>query len=283
MLQRRTFLTAGASLLLGSQAMAQTSPAEVLLWPQGAPGADKVKAQQEIGRSASGSLFVTGVTRPSIAIYKPSGPFTKAVMIVPGGGFRQVVTGKEGHDIAKWLVQNGVAAGVLTYRLTADQWPQGPQIMLEDSQRALRLLRQETGAAKVGVLGFSAGGLIAAILDSRANEKAYPAYDPADALSAKPDFVGLGYAVLNAKRPRIDNGLRKFAKNPAPTFLFHAMDDARVGVENSRYAYREITKAGGKAEMHLFRTGDHGFALTSRPGSPSAAWPTLFLDWLQRL
>jgi acetyl esterase/lipase len=272
---RRTFLAAFLAASLPLSALAQTAPSgEILLWPNGAPGAAKVKVEQVVGRSASGSLFVTGVTRPSLVVYRPRGPYTKAVLVIPGGGFRQVVSGKEGHDIAKWLADNGVAAGVLTYRLTSEGWPQGDQIMLEDSQRAIRLLRQQTGAAKVGALGFSAGGRVAVMLDGGAARKVYQPIDAADALPAKPDFIGLGYGVFYN---------RDMAKAPAPAFIFHAQDDPKVPVSVARTAYEAITRAGGKAELHVFPTGDHGFALVSPPGSPSAAWPGLFLDWLARL
>lgn len=273
MLNRRLFIAAFLASV-PMTAAAQTVGGEILLWPNGAPGAEKVKVKQVIGRSESGSLFATGVTRPSLVVYRPSGAFTKAVLVIPGGGFRQVVTGKEGHDIAKWLASNGIAAGVLTYRLTSDGWPQGANIMLEDSQRAIRLLRQETGAAQVGVLGFSAGGTLAADLDARAGEAAYKAVDAADRLPAQPDFVGLGYPALRTV---------KLTPPYAPTFIFHAEDDTRVPVSGSREAYKEITRAGGKAELHIFPTGGHGFALVSPPGSPSAVWPGLFLDWLKRL
>jgi acetyl esterase/lipase len=274
---RRFARTLGAlalTLVLAAPVLAQTAPDEIALWPQGAPGAETMKLEQTLNTSASGQPFITGVLRPTLTIYKPDGPFTQAVLVIPGGGFRNVVIGKEGHDIARWLVQNGVAAGVLTYRLPSDNWPQHDQIMLEDAQRAIRVLRQKTGAAKVGALGFSAGGRIAVMLDGGAGQKVYKPIDAADALSAKPDFVGLGYGVFRAQ---------DMAKAPAPAFIFHAEDDPKVPVSVSRSAYEAITRAGGKAELHIFATGDHGFALQSPPGAPSAAWPGLFLDWLKRL
>jgi acetyl esterase/lipase len=259
----------------GVSAHAQAPAGEILLWPNGAPGANRMKLEQTPSTSQGGMQVVTGVTRPSLTLYRPSGPFTKAVLVVPGGGFRNVVVGKEGHDIARWLAQNGIAAGVLTYRLPVDNWPQGGDaIMLEDAQRAIRLLRRETGAAKVGVLGFSAGGRIAVLLDGGADKKAYAPLDDADKLSAKPDFVGLGYGAFNP---------RDMARVPAPAFIFHGADDAKVSVARAQAAYAAFTQAGAKAELHIFKQTDHGFALQSPPGSPSAAWPQLFLDWLKRL
>jgi acetyl esterase/lipase len=271
---RRAFVVALMATAMPMAAIAQTSSGEILLWPRGAPGAATMKVEQAVEANDSGPRAASGVIRPSIVIYRPSVPFTRAVLVIPGGGFRQVVVGKEGHDIARWLAANGIAAGVLTYRLTADGWPQGDQIMLEDAQRAIRLLRQQTGAAKVGALGFSAGGRIAVMLDGGARKKVYEPIDTADALPAKPDFIGLGYGVFYA---------RDMAKAPAPAFIFHAEDDPKVPVTVARTAYRAIRRAGGKAELHIFKTGGHGFALISPPGSPSAGWPQLFLDWLGRL
>ena len=258
---------------VGLSAMAQAPAGETLLWPGGAPGAERMKLRQELHTSAAGQPYVTGVMRPTLTVYRPSGPFTTAVLVVPGGGFRNVVVGREGHDVARWLARHGVAAGVLTYRLPSEGWAQRQNVVLEDSQRAIRLLRQQTGAARVGVMGFSAGGAIAIMLDGKAGEKAYAPIDAADALSAKPDFLALGYAPFDS---------RDLAKSPAPAFLFHAADDPKVDVKDSRAAEKAIIRRGGKAEMHVFRTGGHGFGL-GWEGQESAAWPGLFLEWLKRL
>lgn len=261
------------TLALGPPALAQAPAGEILLWPKGAPGAARMTLKQETHTSQSGQPYVTGVTRPTLTVYRPSGPFTTAVLVVPGGGFRNVVIGREGHDVARWLAQNGIAAGVLTYRLPTEGWPQRDKVVIEDAQRAIRLLRQQTGAARVGVMGFSAGGVVAIRLDGKAGEKAYAPLDAADKLPAKPDFLALGYSPFDT---------RDLAKSPAPTFLVHAEDDPKVDVDDSRAAQAAIQRRGGKAEMHIFKTGGHGFGL-GWEGQETAAWPALFLEWLKRL
>lgn len=239
--------------------------------------------KEVITTSARGDGEFTGVTRPTLTVYRPSGAFTTAILVVPGGGFSKVVVDKEGHEIARWLAKNGIAAGVLSYRLPSDVWPQHSNILLQDAQRGIRLLRQQTAAARTGVMGFSAGGTIAETLDARAGEVSYRAVDGADKLAAKPDFVALVYPYLGIPKRPVDHGFKGFPKAPAPTFLVHAAPDERAPAENSREAYKAIIKAGGKAELHVFPTGEHGFALRSPPGAPTAAWPDLFLDWLKRL
>lgn len=286
MINRRTLAAAaiGCAVIVATPAVAAEPPRELGLWPGAAPGAEKVTAKESFDEVKSGDVIdrpLKGVTRPRLTIYMPAGAKpSRAVLVIPGGGFRSVWSGKEGDEIARWLADNGVAAGVLVYRLPGDGWAAGADTPMQDAARGLRLLRRETGAASVGALGFSAGGTIAAALDARYAEPFYPAVDDADALSAKPDFVGLGYPFL---RPSPTAPFKAFATRPAPAFIFHAADDTTVPSDHSKSAYDAVIKAGGKAELHIFPTGQHGFALRSPQGAPAAAWPKLFLEWLSRL
>ncbi len=228
---------------------------------------------------------IEGVRRPTLSIYPPAkgGPPEASVLVIPGGGFSKIVIDKEGHDVARWLAANGVQAGVLVYRLPRDGWAAGADAPLQDAQRALRLLRRKAGGAKTGVLGFSAGGTIAAALASRAAAALYPPVDDLDAQASLPDFIGLGYPWLT--RPQAPSRATPFHGFSAPTkaFLFHAEDDPKVDVRNSRDAAQAIVAAGGQAELRIFPTGGHGFALRSRPPAPEAAWSGDFLRWLDRL
>jgi acetyl esterase/lipase len=286
MINRRNIAVAAfvCAFCASAPAFAAEAPREISLWPGAAPGGAKVTARESFNEVKSGDIVdrpLVGVTRPRLTIYMPAGakPST-AVLVIPGGGFRSVWSGKEGDEIARWLADNGVAAGVLVYRLPGDGWAAGVDVPMQDAARAMRLLRRETGAAKVGALGFSAGGTIAASLDARFAETFYPAVDGADILSAKPDFVGLGYPFL-ATSPTAP--FKGFSKTPSPAFIFHAADDSTVPAEHSKRAYDAVLKAGGKAELHIFPKGQHGFALRSKPDEPAAAWPGLFLAWLKRL
>lgn len=288
---RRTLLACAASLTLAPRAFA-AEPQEFALWPGVAPGGEKVTVTPEVGPQS-----IKGVIRPTVTIYKPEGAFTKAVLIAPGGGFTQVVMEKEGHEIARWLAKNGIASGVLVYRLPNEGWPQRMEVILQDAQRAMRILRKETGAKQIGVMGFSAGGMLAAALESRWADKSYPDVDALDTVSAKPDFMVLGYSNARVATPLpnlppLPSGLprpapvylfKDFSPNPVPTFIVHAENDTRVPVETSRQAYGALKAKGGKVEMHLFKTGEHGFALRIPEGSDAAAWPQMFLDWMKAL
>jgi acetyl esterase/lipase len=284
-------LALGAAPAFGPSAWAADGkPEPIALWPGAAPGGEKVTAVQTLlpYTMPDGSIdnSVGGVTNPTVSIYPGVGasPARIAVLVIPGGGFNKVVADKEGHAIARWLAGEGITAGVLVYRLPGDGWKARADVTLQDAQRAMRLLRARSGATLVGALGFSAGGTIAGALASRGDETIYPAVDELDAKSATPDFVGLGYAYLTLPKPARPEFLpfRGFTK-PTKAFLFHAVDDVRVPVENSRQAVIDIRKAGGTAEAHEYATGGHGFALTSPPGAPAAVWPGQFLTWVRAL
>ncbi|KSB89159.1 hypothetical protein AS593_04495 [Caulobacter vibrioides] len=288
---RRRLLAVGGGLALAgaTSARADAGAEFVELWPGGPPGGERVRVEERRvaynwpdGRV---DYAVEGVTRPTLSLYPPASRAAPkaAVLVVPGGGFSKVVIDKEGHDVACWLAANGVLAGVLLYRLPRDGWTAGADAPLQDAQRALRLLRAKAGGAKTGALGFSAGGTIAAALAARGEAALYPPVDGLDARPSLPDFVSLGYAWLN--RPQAPAQATPFHGFTAPTkaFLFHAEDDPKVDVRNSREAAEAIVAAGGQAELRIFPTGGHGFALRSRPPAPEAAWSGDFLRWLERL
>lgn len=288
--RRGLLLTVGAMTLTGAaSARAEVEPETLELWPGAPPGGDRVGVEER--RVAHNwpdgrvDYSIEGVRRPTLALYPPTkgGRPKAAILVVPGGGFSKVVIGKEGHEIARWLAANDILAGVLLYRLPRDGWTAGADAPLQDAQRALRLLRSKAGGAKTGALGFSAGGTIAAALASRGGGALYPIVDELDTRPSLPDFVGLGYPWLT--RPLAPPRATPFHGFNGPTraFLFHAEDDPKVDAGNSRDAAAAIIAAGGQAELRIFPTGGHGFALRSRPPAPEAAWADDFLRWLNRL
>ncbi|GGL38309.1 alpha/beta hydrolase [Caulobacter rhizosphaerae] len=290
---RRGLLAAGPLLMLGGAGPATEAdlPGETIaLWPGAAPGGEAVKAAERRvpynwpdGRV---DYSIVGVTRPTLTIYRPVGalPPKFAVLVLPGGGFNKVVIDKEGHDVARWLAGQGIAAGVLLYRLPTDRWSAGVDAPLQDAQRALRLLKAKVGASRTGALGFSAGATLAAALASRGAAPLYPPVDALDGRPVLPDFIGLGYVWLTTPKPRGPEWTPFHGFTvPTQAFIFHAADDPKVPIANAREGAAAIRAAGGQAEVHEYPTGGHGFALRSPPDAPEAAWAGQFLAWLDRL
>lgn len=267
------------------------------VWPRAIPGSQGVNAVEEIiERSTDPSKpdrAITHVSRPRLKIFRPANPDGSAVLVLPGGGYQRVVIDKEGDETAMRLAKAGVTAAVLIYRLPGDGWAGGYDAPLQDAQRAMRLLR--SGAAgkaidprRVGVLGFSAGGHLAANLALRSDAATYHTVDAADALPARPDFAALIYAAyLDGALPAglgVVTGLTPdliavAGKGAQPIFLLHAADDATVPVENSIRMYQALKSAGVPAELHVFPEGGHGFGIAKAAGKPVEVWPDLLLRW----
>lgn len=314
-MHRRTLFTAAAATALlaaslpGSSNAADVKGETLSLWPgDKPPGGENVRVKQsEVARSDDPrfrDVAILNVTQPNLTLFRPAKPNGAAMLIIPGGGYQRVVVGKEGYDIAQWLAGEGVTVFVLLYRLPADGWEAGPDAPLQDAQRAIRLIRAGAKGwgidpARIGVMGFSAGGHLAAMAATRFDKATYKPVDAADKLSARPDIAALGYPVISmvpgvahagsAKQMLGDNPTaEKVAEfsadqgvpgNIPPTFITGAADDAVVPVENSLLMYAALRKVDTKLAMHLFEAGGHGFGLRSPKAAPVAAWPSLFIEW----
>ena len=235
-------------------------------------------------------------------VYPSARPSGAAVLMFPGGGYQHVAIGKGSGDIARMLNAVGVCVFMLKYRLPLGRWAAGPDVVLQDGQRAMRLIRVHAGRLsidRVAVLGFSAGGFGAATLATRYSAPAYDAIDVADRQSARPDIAGLFFPVialdrsfahavsrdnlLGANAPadlaaRYSPDLHIPADMP-PTFLAHAEDDPVVSAENSVAMYKALVAAKIATELHIFPQGGHGLHV---PGPPNRAWMDLFLPWANR-
>lgn len=284
---RRGLLAAGiltsALAGVGGKAVAKASPAEMIeLWPDGAPGGSKVtvteKAVDVVDKGSTGR-DISGITKPRFSLHRPKKPTDTAILVLAGGAFNRVVFDKEGEEVCAWLADNGIAAGALLYRLPGDGWDAGQDAPVQDAKRALRLLVQATGAKRVGIMGFSAGGTIAGAVVARGAEALYPPVDAADKLDATPSFMCLGYPYLNVPKGPRENMFPGFTKDTPPTFFFHAADDARVTMVNSIQPFQELRALGVPAALHVFESGAHGFGLRAPEGSSAACWPDLFLAW----
>lgn len=324
-IDRRTALLAGlAAAGAAPHALAQTAspaaatnarpltladPTETIdLWPQ-LPQPNPAQTEVTTERSkdpAYNDRFVTGITRPRMAVFRPRNPNGAAVLITPGGGYSWVVVDKEGYEMARLLAAQGVTAFVLFYRLPHQGWTNGADVPLADAQRALRLIRHNAARyridpKRVAAMGFSAGGHVCASLLTRFDAQVYAPQDAADRLSARPDAAAPIYPVIAMSAPAAHMGSRKNLLGPNPTpeaeraysphlnvpgnappcFLLHAEDDASVPVANTLLLREALRAQNIATQTHLFPDGGHGFGLRLARGKSVEHWPDLFLHWLR--
>ena len=323
MIDRRTIIGAGLALGAGAAATAQTPPPitggglppglpqpieTIDLWPKAAPGAPKIALVETVNeRSTDPQLTdraVFGISRPRMAVFRPARANGAAVLIAPGGGYRWVVVDKEGYEMARWLAARGFTVFVLFYRLPGEGWAAGPDVVLQDTQRAMRLIRHRAAGygidpKRVAVMGFSAGGHACADLAARFAASVYAPIDGADRLSARPDLAAPIYPVISMMPPFAHAGsrLKLLGDNPAPAdershsphlnvpadapphFILHADDDDVVPADNALLLRAALRARKIAAETHLFTHGGHGFGLRKAAGKPVEAWPDLFLAW----
>ncbi|MEI7377569.1 alpha/beta hydrolase [Dickeya sp. ws52] len=283
------------------------------IWPQGeAPGAITSSVQQQVVERSKDPAWpdraVTGIRSPEITVYVPDNPNGTALLITPGGSYQRVVLDKEGSDLAPYFTQQGYTLFVMTYRMPADGHQEGADAPLADAQRAIRTLRSHAtqwriDPQRIGIMGFSAGGHVAASLGTRFAQTVYPAQDEIDHVSARPDFMVLMYPVISMQENIAHAGSRKalMGSHPSeaqierysaekqvsaqtpPTFLVHAIDDPSVSVDNSLVMLSALRENKIPAEIHLFEQGKHGFGIRGTVGLPAAAWPQLLNNWIKSL
>ena len=307
-------LPLSAALVLAFSAQAAFAALPILsVWPNGeAPGAKNSPVTYAlVDRSKDPKLSdraVTGIRAPQITVYAPAHPNGVALLVTPGGSYQRVVLDKEGSDLAAPFNAKGYTLFVMTYRMPADGHAEGANAPLADAQRALRTLRANAtkwhiDPQKIGVMGFSAGGHVAASLETRYDETVYSPLDAVDKQRARPDFVVLGYPVISMDKAIAHPGsstaligdtpsaeqikhyspeLNVTAQTP-PTFLMHAVDDPSVPVDNSLVMFNALRAHNVPTELHLFAEGKHGFGIRGTKGLPAAAWPELAMNWVASL
>jgi endo-1,4-beta-xylanase len=264
------------TLLLWLLAATSTLASEVPLWPSGAPGSEGFTGKEVV--DARG--MVSNIHNPTLTLYLPPKEEATgaAVVICPGGGHRYLAIDHEGHDAAKWLASIGVAGFVLKYRLARAEGSTYKVDVhaLEDGQRAIRMVRnraQEWGVdpARVGMMGFSAGGEVTALAATRFDAGVEGATDPVDRLSSRPDFQVLVYPGI-----RVDT--LNITKDTPPTFLISANDDRRPSRSNVDF-YLALVQAGVPAELHIYARGGHGFGMRDRK-VPVSSWTARLQEWM---
>lgn len=297
--------------LLQLMAEASRKAASFTVWPQGeAPGAKpsatKFALEEQHTGPSAWDRAVTGVRAPQITVYAPAEPNGIGILVTPGGSYRRVVLDKEGSALAPFFNARGYTLFVMTYRLPGDGHEEGANAPLADVQRAMRTLRArakewQLDPDKLGVMGFSAGGHVAASLGTRYEEPAYVPFDETDTLSARPAFMALVYPVITMVLDNSHPGSREelMGTTPSeqqishysleqrtslttpPTFLLHAVDDPAVKVENSVVMFTALRQLGVPVEMHLFEQGKHGFGIRDAQGLPVSVWPELMMNWIE--
>ena len=251
----------------------------IMLWPKDAANQDRTGMGVPRPDRGDGHIRLTDVTKPSIRFFpapvaKKPGP---AVILCPGGGYTYLVTTKM-EPIAKWLNQHGVSAFVLIYRA-----PKKRKDAFQDIQRAVRIVRSRASEwnvdpRRIGVMGSSAGGHLAARVSTGFDVQTYKAVDKHDGVSCKPDFTVLLYpAYMNTGRELS----KEFtvSNEISPTLIVSAKDDKGFFPGSPIYA-NALKEAGASVRVHFFEKGGHGFSL--RPKQyPLSTWPDLCLQWFR--
>ncbi|HVW84113.1 MAG TPA: alpha/beta hydrolase [Bryobacteraceae bacterium] len=262
---------------------AAAADAEVVyLWPNGAPGSEGKTGDEIVRVQPSGDHVISNVHKPSITVYLPAKDTATgaAVVIAPGGGHSTLWVDHEGHNVAKWLAAHGVAGFVLKYRLAREK---GSTYTIEgtslsDAQRAIRLIKSKAAdwgvdPERIGIIGFSAGGEIAALAATHIEEAKADAADPLDRFSSKPAFFGLLYPAIPKDMP--------LSKEMPPAFLACGENDRQNISQGLPELYVAMKKAGAQAELHVYTKVGHGFGLRETTKGPVRLWPQRFHEWME--
>lgn len=287
-------------LLLTAVSYAAAPNAHLIpLWPEGIPNAKPDLGPEKVDERG----FVTNISTPTLAVYPPAvdRPNDTAVIICPGGGYSGLSRAREGVQYANWLSTLGVTSFVLTNRVGEFGHP----APLQDVLRAVRVVRSRAAEfhidpARIGVMGSSAGGHLAASAGTLFNHAAGKTGAALDAVNARPDFLILMYPVITLDDPHAHVGSRErlLGKNPSPdllqlmslekqvtaqtppTLLIHTQEDEAVPIENSIRFFQALTRAKVPAEFYAFERGGHGMGMRDGLGTTSA-WPKRAEEWLR--
>jgi len=314
LMQSSLTLIGASAMGLGATARAQARHGSIgtdeiiTLWPHTPAGALHPQMLEIVEQTSTDPAYSSrrrkGILTPYMIARPAATPNGAAMLIIPGGGFAWNYFEHEGHYVADVLNRAGVSCFVLFYRLAQDGWQDPARVGPADAQRALRLIRAQADRfridpARVGVMGFSAGGFLAATLATRHGAPFYAPIDATDQLSARPllaapiypvqsvdpayAYVGVGPSLFGG--PPSPDQIREWSPDlnvtpqAAPTFLAHAEDDNLVPVSNTTRLRDALFAAKIPVETHLFARGGHGFGVGAQPGRPDGPWLPLFLDF----
>ncbi|HWU50152.1 MAG TPA: alpha/beta hydrolase [Asticcacaulis sp.] len=315
MVDRRTFLTLsaafGAAAALPMAARAKASDLSIQdIWPNDPPGGDKVMAEEQVilrhpGGDPNDTAFLH-VRKPWLLLRKPKKPNGGAVLLIPGGGYVRVAVSKAGGDIDAWLADQGYTVFTMDYRLPGDPWAAGPEVALQDAQRAMRIIRSRATELKfdpnrVAIMGFSAGGHVAGLLVTRWDKPVYAPIDALDQLSAKPTTASMCYPVVTMMQPYAHQQSMHAALGPdpseearqaasielhvpadaPPTFVCATTNDPVVPHQNAMLMFDALNAAQIPSELHLYEGATHGFPLRGKDHQ-LLPWGPQALAFMQR-
>lgn len=299
----RTLIAASTLCLIASLGQADPTMIEQRLW-------EGVETVQSLGEPTyedrrqgdRPNRWMTGVTDPVLTVYLPEKPTGAACVIFPGGGYAGLAIDKEGHYPAQWLARRGIVGVVVPYRCGGDK--HAHPVPLMDGQRAMRVVRANAEAwkidpDKIGVLGFSAGGHLAATVATHHGVSPLLAEDRLASVTARANFAVLVYPVISSRAEITHGGSRanllgdhpgeqlvaqlsadeQVTAETPPTLLIHSTNDQAVPVANAQRFYDACRKHRVPVEMHLYETGGHGYGMWAEKGTV-AGWPRVLEAWL---
>jgi dienelactone hydrolase len=264
-----------------SLGLAAAQQAPIKLWPKGAPGVEGPITAETVRLNADGEHIISNIQEPSITPYLPSKADATgaAIIVAPGGGHKELWMDHEGYAVAEFLRSHGVAAFILKYRLAKQENSTYTveETELGDMHRAIRTVRSRSAEwgidpARIGVMGFSAGGELAALAATRYDEGNPSADDPIERAGSKPDFQALLY-------PAGPHDRRLTAQTPR-AFLACGGDDRPDISQGLAELYLALNRLHVPAELHIYAGVGHGFGIRPTNPPPVSGWPSLFLEWM---
>jgi acetyl esterase/lipase len=265
------------------------------IWPHGAPGASANSGPEVDTTTAKDDLIagkpvirLRNVSTPTLTLYTPGRNTGAAVVVFPGGGYHILAIDLEGTEVCDWLNTEGIACLLLKYRVPdSGPYPKS-SAALQDAQRAVGIVRAHAAEwhidpQRIGVLGFSAGAHLAAVLSTHFDQRLYGPIDASDQVSCRPDFAVIiypAYLALSEQEFAVDAEIPVTVQTP-PSFIVQAEDDP-VHVENSTAYFLALKNAGVPAEIHLYAQGGHGYGLR-RTALPVTSWPQSAEIWLHTI
>jgi acetyl esterase/lipase len=275
------------SIALSLLVQASDVPKPVDLWPSKPPG-DPDGIEEKVTPGERGLKRVDSTGHPTYAVYSPAKDKNTgaAIVVAPGGGYRMLAFEHEGTQVGEWLASIGVTAVLLKYRVPKRPGDDDNQLPLQDAQRAISLTRSKAAEwgvdpTRIGIMGFSSGGHLAANAEMNYDHRAYDAVDDADKASCRPDFAVLIYpgGVLDRQDKEKLSAQMRITKETPPTFLAVSSDD-KGSAPGTMKLFQALRDAGVSAELHVFADGGHGWGMR-KSDHTFGGWTARCEEWMR--